>query len=371
MRVGNDDPRELTRMLQGSKKYTCPFCGSGDGERGTPAFTVYDDHYYCYSCHKRGDIYDLIAKVENIPPNTRRVFKRAEELFKDGNDDGLAALQEWRERQAGASKRKNGTDVDKAQKADYGAYIRECHAAVNQTDYWAKRGIGARSIKHFRLGYDPKFNSVVIPYSTDNSYYMHRSVEGKRIYKRPTEEAGPEPIFNCRELFKYQLGANPKPIFVCEGQIDAISFYEVSHDAVAIGGTCNIGKLLAHLAKYAVNRPLILALDNDDRGREATQKLTMALEKDFYFHYIANVYGDNKDANEAWLKNPTQFEAEVSCVVERVRERDNYLRSLMQPFKYPVITVGSKSYHCLDIDYPYEIGMVSEKPKRDWRSNSQ
>ena len=91
--VGSENPSELTRMIQTDRKYTCPYCGSGDGERGTPAFTVYSDHFYCYSCHRRGDIFDLIAKVEKIPPNTRRVFKRAEELFKDGNNDGLAALK--------------------------------------------------------------------------------------------------------------------------------------------------------------------------------------------------------------------------------------------------------------------------------------
>ena len=41
----------------------CPF--HPDRKGGSPSFTVYDDHFYCYSCGERGDVISFVERQEN------------------------------------------------------------------------------------------------------------------------------------------------------------------------------------------------------------------------------------------------------------------------------------------------------------------
>ena len=34
----------------------------------TPSMKLYDDHFYCFGCHKHGDVTDLVAKLLNLSP---------------------------------------------------------------------------------------------------------------------------------------------------------------------------------------------------------------------------------------------------------------------------------------------------------------
>lgn len=96
---GYDDIREelkshLTEYVEsktqrdpkaGKNKYICPICGSGSrGGRGSDgAFTLYPEtnSFYCFSCGKGGDIFNLISEVEHLS-NFRDQYKRTLELYK-------------------------------------------------------------------------------------------------------------------------------------------------------------------------------------------------------------------------------------------------------------------------------------------------
>lgn len=70
----------------------------------------------------------------------------------------------------------------------------------DKTDYFAKRGLTAETVKKFCLGFDIHRNAVVLPYSSELTYYQTRSIADKKFYKPPTEEAGAEPLFNRKAL---------------------------------------------------------------------------------------------------------------------------------------------------------------------------
>ena len=53
---------EMLTKSKSKDQYECIFCGSGTGTKGTGALTVYEDHFYCFSCQKSGDIFDLIQR---------------------------------------------------------------------------------------------------------------------------------------------------------------------------------------------------------------------------------------------------------------------------------------------------------------------
>ena len=47
-------------------QYVCFHCSSGLGPHGTGGMTLYDNGYFCFSCRKSGDIFDLVGHFEGI-----------------------------------------------------------------------------------------------------------------------------------------------------------------------------------------------------------------------------------------------------------------------------------------------------------------
>ena len=64
-----DYAEEMLTKSKSKNQYECIFCGSGTGSNGTGALTIYENHFYCFSCRKSGDIFDLIQQAEGIPQN--------------------------------------------------------------------------------------------------------------------------------------------------------------------------------------------------------------------------------------------------------------------------------------------------------------
>ena len=60
---------EMLTKSKGKDKYICPFCNSGTLKNKTGALTVYPTNFYCFSCGKSGDIFNLMQELENIAKN--------------------------------------------------------------------------------------------------------------------------------------------------------------------------------------------------------------------------------------------------------------------------------------------------------------
>ena len=63
-------PQYVAQWTQKRKKstYNCPFCGSGTGKNGTPAFGLYDDNmkFKCQSCGVQGTIIDFYLMTHHM-----------------------------------------------------------------------------------------------------------------------------------------------------------------------------------------------------------------------------------------------------------------------------------------------------------------
>lgn len=84
------------------------------------------------------------------------------------------------------------------------------------------------------------------------------------------------------------LKTSDKPIFVVEGEIDAMSIIEVGGEAIAIGSTGNVRMLISLLEVKKPSKPLIIALDNDDAGYNASKTLVDALRTREIPFYVYN-----------------------------------------------------------------------------------
>lgn len=283
---------------RGNDYWTCPFCGSGDNEHHTAAFHINGTRYNCFSCSEHGDIFDLVAHMENLPSDWKKHYNRTLKIMRpylDGNKP---------------KKSREKYIPEFAVPVDYTEYLHKCHENVAQTDYFLNRGLSKKTIDRFNLGYDPENNLVIIPYNPDCKGYVDRVLwDGNSKYYKHGNE-----LFNVDTLYS----GNSDYVFVTEGQIDSMSFIEIGLSAVGLGGVNEVSKLVNQLKSHSCNKILVLALDNDKAGRRATGKFIEELaeaELDQKYIVVSDLYGKYKDANEFLIADRKGFIERMKKIV--------------------------------------------------------
>lgn len=295
--------------------YVCPLCGSGRGANKTGALSIKDNtSWKCFSCGAGGDIFDLIGLHENITSHNEQL-QHAIELFKP----------EQKEHQNTAKIEQN------EQKTDYRSFFLEAHKNINDSSYAESRGLTAKTINRFKLGFvkewhHPKAPSnilsprLIIP--TSETSYLARDTreqvpDTQKQYIK--SKVGALAIFNAKAFNDEKISA----LFVVEGEIDALSIMEIGGEAVALGSTVNLNAFLKLAEK--TEKTLIISLDNDDAGEKATEALINALSGLGISSYSVNLANDYKDVNER-LKH--DYEGLKKAVKEAGNlERSSYLET--------------------------------------------
>ena len=293
---------------RGEGYYVCPFCNSGDKKNYTAAFHIDGTRFNCFSCTEHGDIFDLVAHMENLSSDWKKHYNRTLKIMRpylDG-DKSTKSREEY--------------IPEFTIPVDYTEYLHKCHENVAQTDYFINRGLSKETIDRFNLGYDPEKNLVTIPYNPDCKGYVHRILWGSdNKYCKFGNE-----IFNIKALYsqgidKFLFG-NDEYIFVTEGQIDALSFEEIGLSAIGLGGVNEIKKLVELIKKASSDKIFILALDNDKAGSRATGKFIEELaeaELDQKYIVISDIYGKYKDANEFLIADREGFIERMKTIVNK------------------------------------------------------
>lgn len=303
----------------GRNMYKCPLCGSGQGggrgHDGAFSITGNGKAWKCFSCGQGGDIFTLIGLYEGLTEFTDQA-KRAAEIT------GISLSLEEKPR---PQKEDKPTDQPPVH-GKYKAYIESCQAAVSKTDYFNRRGFSEDIVKRFSLGYDEKAGVIVIPYDRQGDYYLTRSIEGKTFRKPKSDDAGVEPIYNKAALY-----SGGKPCFVCESPIDAISIMTAGSDmcsAVALGGTGH-RKLIEAVEAKKPTCTVILSFDNDEAGKQATERTAEELKRLGVPFLIANYSLDaypnesRKDANDYLRGNADQLKQDIADNVAEIERLAN------------------------------------------------
>lgn len=274
---------QITHKSKGGL-YACPLCGSGTGANKSGALSIAKDgqKWTCFSCGKNGDVFDLIGEMYGIDGFSQRLQK-AREIF------GSCTTKRNESRNVAKKATEEKPEVD------FSEYIAACAAAIEQTDY--HRGITLQTLQRFSVGYDAANRVLVIP--TSSKSILQRQTEGSGKYKH-----GSIHFLNVDALYQTE-----KPVYIVEGEIDALSIEDVGGKAVALGSTAYINRFLQQLDKKKPLQTLILALDNDDAGEKAARTLAEALKNRGIFFYRASgtLYGKCKDASEALNTDRTRF----------------------------------------------------------------
>lgn len=300
--------------LQAAKKantYICPLCGNGSGKDGDGITSKDGVHYKCFACGYYGDVFDWAEEVFNCDTK-KEAFKKVYEILGIDSDD---YTPQERKTEPKRTEEKPATD--------YSVFFLQAEKELQETpealDYLHKRGLSDEIIKRFRLGYcgnwtHPENQSgqpskrIIIPVT--KSSYTARAIETDGKYK--VMKAGKARLFNVKAL------AGSKPVFVVEGEIDALSVIQAGGEAVALGSTANYKALIDKVQAGEVKAPLILCMDNDEAGREAAERLKNGLTAAGYGFTLADINGSYKDANEALQHDAQGLKNSIAEIIENV-----------------------------------------------------
>lgn len=269
----------------------------------------------CFSCGASYDIFDLIG-IDYGLQDHKDIFAKAYDLY-NINIDKESPHEGQQIRQPAQPKQEDNTQY-------YINAVKKLTEEAPALEYLRKRGISPEVAVKYRVGYDSKYNTfnedeegkkqwtswrcIIIP--TGKSSYIARNIDqpAEPAKKNRYRKKGESLIFNSKALFEAD-----KPIFIVEGELDALSIIEVGGQAVGLGSTSNYKKLISMIETEGIPaQPLMLALDADEEGRKAEAKLIEDLERLQASFYRCDIYGTAKDANEALIKNRGGF-------MERVR----------------------------------------------------
>ncbi|MBP3514453.1 MAG: toprim domain-containing protein, partial [Elusimicrobiaceae bacterium] len=315
----NEIRSRYAEYLEPAKKrgtYICPLCGNGTGSTGDGlAVDPHGDrlHFKCYKCGFYGDLIELYQQQHNC--TQQEAFSGLYSYFNISIDEYTAEPQRRPQR---AQEAPQEVQYMQEVQKDYTEYFKECKARISDpvaADYLALRGISPELARRFWIGFDPAWKSpaaiengynppssprLIIPTSTGS--YIARDVR-PNVEKLPKMKEGKLHLFNTRDLYNEE----DRPVFITEGEIDAISVIEAGGLATALGSATNWKALADLLRDKRTNNTLILCLDNDDSGRKKTRELAEALQGLNISFIRADIAVGYNDPNEALTADREAF----------------------------------------------------------------
>lgn len=304
---------------------------------------------HCFACGADYDLLDLIG-IEYGLSDQRDIFDKAYSLYgvsvdrrSDPRKDFRPAAPQYQKQSETERNAHTHMDIHTSDNSgkDYLGYFKKCQGNLSQTDYHRQRGISDAVAARFMLGYEPAFSAyeqkdkgsvkttwkaLIIP--TGRGSYAARNTDPNAEKKnRWRKSQGGAALFNpnC-------LKTATKPIYIVEGELDALSIIEVGGEALGLGSTDNWRKLTKLLEIQKPTQPLLLALDNDADGQKKSGELAEELEKMGITFYRIDPYDGHKDANEALMADRASFAAAIERG-ERIEEealeaeREKYIQT--------------------------------------------
>ena len=319
----------------------------------------------CFSCGVSYDIFDLIGMDYGITEDKEK-FDKAYELY------GLK-IDEKKAPDKPENKKPVKTKAEEIK--EYYQKTRNALKGSPAEQYLKERGISEEVAAKLWLGYDADYRTVnedengqtsftswkalIIP--TGKESYIARNIDSKAAKKNRYRKKGTSLLYNSKALYEAD-----KPIFIVEGEIDALSIIEVGGYAVGLGSTSNIRQLMQMVEKQKPAQTLILCMDKDEEGQKAEKELADLLNGFNIPYYKYNITGAAKDANEALMLGREEFanivreaeqaeQAQLEAEAEAIREEylktsaaeaiQDFMEGVIGSINTPAISTG---FHNLD-----------------------
>lgn len=227
----------------------------------------------------------------------------------------------------------NKTSITAEQIEQRKRYLEQLENNLDSTEevksYLNKRGITLATAHKYHLGAGSNGMDYTLVIPNDNGSYTERYLEPLQNGQRYRKTGNG--LFNASVL---NDGDVRTPIFITEGQIDALSILEHGFKAMATCSTTSIDLFVDEIKKLLKQgkeiAPLILCFDNDQSGRKATEKTIAALKNEEIEIAVFKFSKKYNDINEYFLKNESSFLEEIKKIYDkhyiltREEEIENY-----------------------------------------------
>ena len=326
---------------------------SHDDKHPSMSFDSRRNRCHCFSCGVDYDIFDVVGLETGL--TGKELFEHVYRLYNISVDYSDFNKNQNTSKSISHPESKTKIDINKKShdenRESLTEFFAKCHAAVEKTDYWKKRGLSKAIVDAYNLGYWEEKKRFVIP-TGEFSYNARATWEAdkKERYLKPK---GQFELFNLKAIPLAE-----QPVFVVEGEFDALSIIEAGGIAVALGSSsnlCFIEFLKSNKPKY----PLILALDNDEAGRVGEAKLSDELTKIQVEFVDADITGEFKDANEALIGDREVFIQNVLNARDNVLSLLEEKRQKEEQAYYQTSAVNGLSEFIADIEKRHNKDCVS------------
>lgn len=330
------NPTEGLRPAKKRGTFICEIQGcnngtgsDGDGLRVNPKATK-PGQLKCFKCGFSGDRIAYEAAKRGLDPQSMEAAQATAQEY------GISLTMDTSPRPT--KKQKPAPEPPKAPAADYTDLYRQWAAQLDKTDYFQRRGISAEILKQIepQIGFCPAW---INPVAVENArargsdwtppssprVIMPSSAHGYTA-RDTRAELTPEQSKNKKQKIGEQdtpfnaaaLSRAKRPVFVTEGEINALSIMEAGKDsgviAVATGSASYTDAFVKYLKEHPPAKaafPLLISMDNDAGGQLATAKLKEALTAAKIPFQIAPLPIHNndksKDANDLLLSDPAEL----------------------------------------------------------------
>lgn len=161
--------------------------------------------------------------------------------------------------------------------------------------YMYQRGLTDEVIELFDIGYDSSCDCITFPIRDvlGNTLFIARRSTKTKFFNYPKDVE--KPLYGLYEIYRTFYDKTLQEVIVCESMLDALSFWTVNKQAVALNGLGNELQF-KQLRELLPCRELILCTDMDEAGMKARERIRKNVKNKLISEYI--LPAGRKDANE-------------------------------------------------------------------------
>lgn len=270
-------------------QWVCPFHDDRD-----PSLTVWWNGWFCFGCRAHGDHYDLVQRIENL------TFAQAHAWLAQRAKGGGSASSSLAQPIRNGMKSKKPDHAaptwlekqdDWRRLVDNAALRLDTEEGVRGRAYLEARGILPETWRAWSLGYDPNVQrwqkdklgqwqaenlgpAIVLPWTNGRliKAVQYRLLDhGQRYHQQTGSE---------RTLFGVQHLAHRPLLLAIEGELNALSVWQVAHDlidVVSFGPESNVHRAIEYLQALGVSyQKVLIWADKPDVARKVQKALGAA-----------------------------------------------------------------------------------------------
>ena len=274
----------------------CPFHKDGHERNPSSGIRRSDGMFHCFACGLTYSLPDFISHVLNFDDKSQGYKWLA-------NNFASTEVYERGEVIIDCDREHNG-NVSVPVLSTISDEILDTYRYVHP--YMYKRGLTDAIIEKFDIGYDKSTDSITFPVRDKNGdcmFVARRSVKTK-YFDLPKEIN--KPLYGMYELMQSNI-TRSDTIYVCEGLFDCLRLW--CNDKLAVAGFgCLFSSYQIKQLQDLPVRSIILAFDNDEAGRKATDRVAQLLTTKLV--YTVQLPSNRKDIGECTDEEINELEAE-------------------------------------------------------------